>query len=283
MKKQNVLVLILIFVSIQFMNADNIDFSVGGGITAYIIPTFNYSNIETTILQEPPLVPVRTTEVTTAENLNLLFGFTATVPIVVTYHFNNGWGVGGTVELGYSFQGGPHVYLRNAPSDYVPTDTAYMFHAFYGVFNFTAKTPVLKYDFRIMMEIGLILRGGGLLRWDRNSHIRFPLGSGETDVRALCYVGPDIFVGFQKNLTSSLIIMPGIRMSTEFAYFDNNSYQYRLTKEFYLQANIGLEFRLMWNKIIPVSSSSSGTKKSNTTNKNKSKSNNNNDDKEDFK
>jgi hypothetical protein len=266
MKKKNVIILLFFIISMQFINADSIDISVGGGFTGYFIPTVNPYNFETTY--------VNPTTVVTASYLNLLFGFAISAPVDFTYYFNNDWGVGANVELGYSLQGGPQVYLKDAPSGYVPSDYSVLYNAFLGIFNFTAKSPKLKYDFRIVMEVGLMLRPGGLVGFYRGSRSLYLLGYGTSDIRALCYAGPDFFIGFQKQLAKSLIIMPGFRFSAEFTGY-YVEFPYSTYREFYAQINFGLEFRILWNKNIQLSSSGGGGSKNSNSSK-KSNSNNGN-------
>jgi hypothetical protein len=274
MKKLFLLIIVFFVMSMHLAQSESVDISVGGAFTGYLIPTVSFYNYETTIAN-----PAR---VSANDYVDLMFGFAVTAPVVATYYFNNGWGVGGSVELGYSFQAGPQVYMGNPPANYVPSDTAHFFHAFYGLFNFAVKTPKLKYDFRIVMELGLLLRGGGMLGWNRNYLYTSPLGSGTTSVRALCYAGPDFFIGFQKEVTPSLVIMPGFRFSSEFSgYYD--TYPNTIYREFYVQVNFGLECRIMWNKNIPITSGGGGGTKSNTTKKSKTKKPADDEKKEDFK
>jgi hypothetical protein len=246
MKKINLCIFFLI-IFIKSVFADSIDVSAGGAVTGYL-PILNYCNSDLTRTLEPPIVTVRRVDIMKTDSLNLLFGFAVSAPVIFTYYFNNGWGVGAEAELGYSFQAGIQVYMNNAPENYVPTDTSFFYHAFLGTFNFIVNTPKLKNDFRVTMEFGLALRAGGLTGFVKSEKYRFLYGTGYVEARPLCYLGPDLFIGFQKDLARSLIIMPGLRMSSEFAYFYDDTNHNLISRDFYLQINLGLEFRLLWNK-----------------------------------
>jgi hypothetical protein len=272
MKKKILFFLCLIF-SLQFINADSIDLSVGGAFTGYFIPTINYFSYESTL----PRIAYK------SESVNLLFGMALTVPVTFTYYFNNDWGVGAAVEMGYSLQGGPHVWLKNPPVDYVPTDYSYLFNAFYGVFDFAAKTPRFKYDIRLLMEFGLTIRAGGLVGFYRGNRSLFTEGLATSDFRALGYVGPNFFIGIQKEVVKSLILQPGFRFSAEFAGYNYayiGGYAYN---ELYVQINFGLELRIMWNKNFPLSSGGGSTTNSTTKTKTKTKTNTTNKNNDDYK
>jgi hypothetical protein len=252
----------LLFFSFQIAGASSIDVSVGGAFTFYAIPTINYYSYEyvTPVLR------------TSSEDMNLLFGLALSVPVSVTYNFNNGWGIGGSMELGYSFQAGPHVYSRYAPPDYAPTDYAYMYNAFYGLFDFRVRSPYAGYGIRAVMEFGVVIRPGALIGFYRADMVRFAEGPGSNGFRALCYAGPNFFIGFQKEVARSLILEPGFRFSGEFAGYQNHNDVRYYQNEFYVQANFAIELKIMWNKNIPLySPGDNATKSTHTNNSNKVK------------
>ena len=243
---------ILSIIILNFIHPASIDFSIGGAFTGYLIPTINYNSYDY----------VTPTTRTYAENINLFFGMALTMPVSINYNFNNGWGIGGSFESGYSFHIGPHIYSRYAPSDFVPTDYVYMLNAFYGIFDFLLKSPRNKYGFRAVAEFGLVIRPGILSGFYRTGRLYFAEGPGSSDFRFLFYAGPNIFIGFQKAVSSSVILVPGFRFSGEFAAFRNNKDPRYYQNEFYVLANFGFELKIMWNKTIVLASPSTGTTKS---------------------
>lgn len=248
MTKKIFLLLALLLVATSALFSNSIDVGVGGAFTGYFIPTVNYRSTDTTI----EIVNFLTTEkqTTKTETVNLLFGFGITVPAFFLYNLSNNWGVGATIQLGYSFLGGPEVYCvvdKEQPKNYTPTDYAYFYNSFLGIFNFLARTPDLGKGFSLLLEGGLIVRGGGLTgRYQNKEEVKFPIGSSTQPYRALGFVGPNLFVGFNKEIYKSLLIMPGLRISTEFAYFPTSASGF-VQKEFYFLLNFGLEFKLLWD------------------------------------
>jgi hypothetical protein len=261
--KRNILILLSLGFLLRFADASSVEISVGGAFTGYI-PTINYYSYE----YITPVVRTYT------ENLNLLFGLAVSIPVSVNYNFNSGWGIGGCFETGFSFQAGPQLYSRYAPSDYVPTDFVYIYNAFYGIFDMMVKSPRNRYGMRAVMEFGLVIRPGALIGFNRTGRLRFYEGPGSDDFRFLFYAGPNFFIGFQKEVARSVIITPGIRFSGEFSVhqYDYNRYA---QNEFYVQANIALEVKILWNKFIALPAPGNDTKtykpKTRTTPKKKTK------------
>jgi len=259
MKKRFIFILIAVVFTLQFSEADSLDVFVGGGLTGYFIPTLNYEGIESTVTIPRTLLTPERTITSTYNSSNLLFGFAVSVPVGVIYNFYNGWGLGGLIELGYSFQGGPKVYHSDPPEfntdgdDYVITNQRYIYNAFLGVINIVGRTPELGYGFRINMELGVILRPGALIGFDLTNRLDYPISSSaDLPYRFLCYVGPNFLIGFQKELTKHLVIMPGLRLSAEFASYQITETNYVL-KETYINGNFGIECRLLFDYNIALS------------------------------
>ncbi|MCX8163724.1 MAG: hypothetical protein N3D10_04205 [Candidatus Micrarchaeota archaeon] len=247
----------LIFLCLSFfIYSDSIDISVGGAFTGYFIPSVNYRSIDVTTKSETPLGTQKKSS--KIDSVNLFFGFAITVPVTFLYNLPSGWGFGAAMELGYSFLGGPEVYISEKPDDYVIGDYTYFYNSFLGIFNFLARTPDLGNGFKLLLEGGLIVRPGALIGiYQNNEIIKFPIKGGDTPFRGLGYVGPNLFVGFYKELVKSLVIMPGFRPTFEFGYYpliDKSSTMSITQNEFYFLATFGLEFRMLWNLNIPLKS-----------------------------
>jgi hypothetical protein len=145
-----------------------------------------------------------------------------------------------------------------------------MYSAFYGIFDMTVKSPRNRDGLRAVMEFGLVIRPGALIGFYRAGRLRFNEGPGSDDFRFLFYAGPNFFIGFQKEIARSVIISPGIRFSGEFSLHQYDYARY-VQNEFYVQANIALEVKIMWNKYIslasPNNNKSTGHYKPKTTKK----------------
>lgn len=245
---------ILIFIGVSyFLFSESLDISVGGAFTGYFLPSVNYRSIDVFTKIETPTGTQKDTS--KVESVNLLFGFAITVPATVLYNLKSGWGIGGAIQLGYSFLGGPEVYISEKPDDYVVGDYAYFYNSFLGIFNFLARTPDLGNGFKLLLEGGLIVRPGALIgRYRTDEVIKFPVRGGDSPFRGLGYVGPNLFIGFYKELVKSLVIMPGFRPSFEFGYYqmyDKEGSAQITQREFYFLANFALEFKMLWNLNIP--------------------------------
>ena len=221
--------------------SNDIEFTVGGGLTLYVIPTVNPIRTETTITILNQKVKA------TADTVNLLFGFAMTVPVTFAYILDSGWGIGASSEVGFSFLAGPQVFLKSPPSNYRPTDFTSVYNAFLLTMNFLLKSPRIE-GFSIVMEAGLILRPGAVSSYDRGSRLKYIRSSSNISYRALCYAGPNFFVGFEKKVGDHISISPGFRLSPEFTHYSTYS-TYPGSTESYALINFGFEFRISWFKV----------------------------------
>lgn len=264
MKNIHKIFILLIFVfSSALLSGQSLEISAGGGLTGYFIPTINF--VSSTISSDA--------RVYRSDSVNLLFGLAVSAPVSVVYYLKNNVGIGGLAELGYSFLGGPHVYLSDAVPGYVPTQYWHTLHSFVGIFNLVIKSPPIN-TFRFLAEFGLIIRPGVVFNYHYYNNILFDHG-----YRFLFYAGPNLFLGFHKTIMQNLIITPGLRISTEFAGFQLN-YPHSYHRTFYMLANFGLEFRILYRKVIGLGQNKSNnyqapdgnnSNKQNTTPKKKRK------------
>jgi hypothetical protein len=244
---------LLLVLTVSFgLPAIQLELNAGGGLNLYGIPSLmpEITEINTVTSAIPPLIPSTSTTLR-YEYLNLAFGFAIKAPVTLTAVLANGWGLGGTLSLGYGFYGGPRVYRKDPPNNYDPLDYSYFYNYFLGIFDFTAKMPK-KDGFGLVMGGGLIIRPGSLIGYYQGSRILFTNGNSSNDYRASCYIGPSVYIGLDKQLTENLLLTPLFRVSPEFSYFETTSQGGGITqteRTTYMNVSFSIEVALSWYKL----------------------------------
>ncbi len=226
MKRFLVLLSVLIvsvFLNLQILNAEGAELRVGGGLQLNLALT-----VDSTYLG------YYYTSGAGSWGLGVQAGLTAAVPVTGLYRFAGGWGIGGTVELGYIFLGGPRLY-SSITNNYV-ADNYYINHAFMLTANFTSSSPVQGNGWSVLSEIGVVVMP---------TYYGYYLGS-FSSYNYRTYLGLNLFVGDEMKLfDDNLTFAVGYRL--QLLGWTDNYYAYLVSSSSFIM-NMGLEFRLSWLK-----------------------------------
>ena len=204
-------------------------------------------------------------------NSFVAFGFNVLANVTFTYVIKADWAIGGSVNLGYNFMGGPHALYehRYKNEKYQNTYKGFgkLYHSFLADFNFIARSP------NIMSNGNLIFEGGVRLMptWGSTVYRQGGVRIGETAYNnkgyknsftgeityfeysgkeATMMAGPDLFVGIDYFLNDYLDIIGGLRIGAVFGCADTKYFDAHVTRQSYINSiiTIAFEAKINWWK-----------------------------------
>ena len=152
----------------------------------------------------------------TRTNAFVAFGFNLLGNVTFTYQLDNEWSLGGSVNLGYNFMGGPHAQYEiryiNERHIFTYRGMGKLYHSFLADFNLIARSPTKK-NGDLILEGGLrlmptwsflVYRENGVTQIGKSAYSHqtdINPFTGETYVfaypgkEATMMAGPNLFVG----------------------------------------------------------------------------------------
>ena len=206
----------------------------------------------------------------TKTNTFIAFGFNVMGNVTFTYQLDNEWSLGGSVNLGYNFMGGPHAHYevryKNETYTNLYRGMGKLYHSFLADFNFMARTPAIMKGMDLILEGGvrlmptwsfLVYRENGVTKIGENaySYKQYPnpyTGAMNTFAypgkEATMMAGPNLFVGIDYFINDYFDVIGGLRIGAAFgcanSYYINNG----IYTQSYLNSiiTIALEAKFNW-------------------------------------
>ncbi|MBR3731416.1 MAG: hypothetical protein IKN25_02095 [Spirochaetales bacterium] len=197
------------------------------------------------------------------------FGFNVLANVTLTYEVKNEWAIGGAVNLGYNFMGGPHAQFehRYKNDKYQTTYNGFgkLYHSFIADLNFAARSP-MRSNGDLLMEVGIrfmptwgfnVYRQDGVTKigdtaYSKKSYTNFFTGKVEVPefqgIEGAFMAGPDFFIGIDYFLKDYLDIIGGLRIGAVFGCANTKYIDANVFKQSYLNSiiTIALEAKINW-------------------------------------
>ena len=199
------------------------------------------------------------------------FGFNVLANVTLTYEVKNEWAIGGAVNLGYNFMGGPHAQFehRYKNDKYQTTYNGFgkLYHSFIADLNFAARSP-MRSNGDLLLEVGIrfmptwgfnVYRQGGVTKigetaYSKKTYTNFFTGELESPIfegiEGAFMAGPDFFVGIDYFLKDYLDIIGGLRIGAVFGCANTRYIDAHVTRQSYVNSiiTIALEAKINWCK-----------------------------------